>query len=135
MTLRYLLDTNIVSHAMHEPAGSVGSRITVAGIDSVAISVVTLGELLFGYARNPTPRLKERLDGFLSRIIVLPVDAQVAMRYAEVRTILQRCGQLIGQNDLWIAAHALALNVRLVTDNTGEFTRVEGLRIENWVRP
>lgn len=135
MTLRYLLDTNIVSHAMHEPNGPVGSRITIAGIDNVAISVVTLGELLFGYARKPTPRLKQRLDGFLARSIVLPADTNVAVSYGEVRSTLQQRGQMIGANDLWIAAHALALNVTLVTDNMDEFARVDGLRVENWLRP
>lgn len=134
MTLRYLLDTNIVSHAMRMPTGPAGSRITIAGPDSVAISVIVLGELLFGFAKNPSANLKLRLDGLLERILVVGLDQRVSAYYGDARATLERRGEPIGQNDLWIAAHTLALDVTLVTDNMVEFRRVEGLRVENWLR-
>jgi tRNA(fMet)-specific endonuclease VapC len=133
VTLCYLLDTNAAGHAMNVPSGAIARRILGAGEDCVAISTIVAGEIMFGLAKNPTPALLARIDGFLQRIAVIPLERDVAAAYAETRADLERRGRPIGANDLWIAAHARALDLTLITANTGEFSRVKGLSVENWL--
>lgn len=135
MTAEYLLDTNIVSDAMNDTMGIVSTRLRGAARGFHAINPIISGELWFGIARRPSARREERLLGLLARLEVLVIDARVGETYGQVRADLERNGLPIGQNDLWIAAHALTLGLTLITDNVGEFERVEGLRIENWLRP
>jgi tRNA(fMet)-specific endonuclease VapC len=78
--------------------------------------------------------LATRIENLLSYLPVLPIDIAVTSHYADIRKSLELKGTPIGQNDLWIAAHARAADLVLVTDNVGEFGRVEGLQIENWLR-
>jgi tRNA(fMet)-specific endonuclease VapC len=98
------------------------------------MSVVTLGELHFG-AEKSRSRLRAMtiIEQLQSQMAVLPLSAESARIYGELRARLQREGRTIGNNDLWIAAHALAEGCVLVTNNTREFERVEGLMLENWV--
>ena len=76
---------------------------------------------------------RKRLDALIKHFPLIPLDAAAARAYGEVRAALERTGKIIGANDLWIAAQAVSLNVILVTDNLGEFIRVEGLVVENWL--
>lgn len=102
--------------------------------DTAAISVITYGEMRFG-AEQSSQRLLAlaTLDHFAGMLEVLPLQPSVAVAYGMIRAELKRNGKLIGANDLWIASHAMAMNLTLVTNNLREFQRVPRLRIENWV--
>lgn len=97
------------------------------------ISVITYGELHFGVAKGPhRERDLELLEKFVASIPVQPMTKDTASIYAEIRLELSRRGEMIGANDLWIAAHARAAGLTLVTNNEREFRRVPGLAVENW---
>lgn len=134
MTARYLVDTNIASAAISDGAGSVARLISSLDSKSVVTSVIVAGELRFGAAKKGSAALTERVEQLLNMLTVLPIDTDTTHHYANIRTSLERAGRPIGQNDLWIAAHARAHDLILVTDNVGEFSRVDGLQIENWLR-
>lgn len=131
--VRYLLDTNIVSDLMRHPQGAVAQRLARHGLEHVALSIIVAGELRFGVARMPGHRLAERLELILEQLPVLPLDPPAEIHYADIRSALERAGTPIGPNDMIIAAHARALDATLVTDNVREFTRVAGLKVENWL--
>ena len=97
------------------------------------ISIIVACELRYGAARRRSARLTSQLEAVLEGIDILPLDERADRHYAEIRTDLERIGRPIGNNDLLIAAHARALEATLVTHNTGEFSRVPGLAIENWL--
>lgn len=130
---RYLLDTNILSEFIRNPRGLVNKRLAVVGEATVCTSIVVACELRFGAKKKGSSRLEERVDEMLASLEVLPLDKESDRYYAEIRTHLGRKGQPIGSNDLLIAAHTLALDLVLVTDNVDEFARVPGLSIENWL--
>lgn len=129
---RYLFDTDTISFLMRHPAGSVANRVTTLTSDQYFTSVVVAGELRFGIAQRGSARLQERLEVVLSAIEILPLDPPADEHYASIRMTLSARGELIGGNDLWIAAHARSLNAHLVTGNLREFARVPGLDVENW---
>ena len=133
MDFRYLLDTNILSEFIRNPRGLVNKRLAVVGEPAVCTSVVVACELRFGAKKKGSSRLEERVDEVLASLEVLPLEKESDRHYAEIRTYLSRQGRPIGSNDLLIAAHALALDLILVTDNVDEFTRVPRLSIENWL--
>jgi tRNA(fMet)-specific endonuclease VapC len=130
---RYLLDTNVLSEFIRNPRGLVSKRLAVVGEATVCTSIVVACELRFGARKKGSSRLEERVDEALASLEVLPLDKESDRHYAEIRTYLSRKGQPIGSNDLLIAAHTLALDLILVTDNVDEFARVPGLSIENWL--
>ena len=134
MTLRYLLDTNIVSDLMRNPRGRVFERISEVGEASICTSIIVAAELRFGAARKNSPRLTAQLETVIGAIEIVNLEAPVDTLYANIRSGLERLGQPIGGNDLLIAAHALAMNLTLITDNESEFARIGQLRIENWIR-
>jgi tRNA(fMet)-specific endonuclease VapC len=129
----YLLDTNIVSDVLRHPHGKAAMRMLNAGIDRLRISIVAAAEIRFGLVRRNAAALAAKLDELIGQVIVVPFEAPADIFYAEIRADLERRGKLIGPNDLMIAAHALALDRVLVTDNVREFTRVKGLKVENWL--
>jgi tRNA(fMet)-specific endonuclease VapC len=131
---RYLLDTNIISDALRNPDGRAAGHLRRVGEAAVCTSIVVAGELRYGAAKTTSTRIPERVEAALATMEVLPISPPVDQMYAELRARLERAGQIIGSNDLWIAAHALALDFTLVSDNGREFERVEGLRLENWRR-
>jgi tRNA(fMet)-specific endonuclease VapC len=130
----YLLDTNIVSEVLRRPYGKAASRILQAGIERVCTSVIVAAELRFGIARKNATSLAVKLEEMFGYVEVLPFKTPADRAYAELRADLERRGKLIGPNDLLIAAHAIALDCVLVTDNVREFSRVKSLRVENWLR-
>ena len=130
---RYLLDANILSEFIRNPRGLVSKRLAVVGEATVCTSIVVACELRFGARKKGSSRLEERVDEVLASLEVLPLDKESDRHYAEIRTHLSRKGRPIGSNDLLIAAHTLALDLILVTDNVDEFARVPGLSIENWL--
>lgn len=129
----YLLDTNAVSDLVRNPHGKVVQQYRLRKEDA-ATSIIVAAELRFGAERRGSHKLTSQLDQVLLDLPVLPFDAPADAAYARIRTDLERAGVMIGANDLLIAAHALALECILVTDNEREFGRVPGLRIENWLR-
>ncbi|MFN6981043.1 MAG: type II toxin-antitoxin system VapC family toxin [Brevundimonas sp.] len=133
--IQYLLDTNVVSDLLKNPAGRASQRMGLIDPSAICISVVVLAELRFGFAKKMSFRLMSRLESLLDELAVQAWAEPADRRYAEVRAALERAGTPIGANDLLIAAHALALDCILVTDNEREFSRVPGLRVENWLRP
>ncbi len=103
-------------------------------MSDVAISSVTLSELEYGVAKSGRPEQnRDALNDFLVPLEIIPFDAHAAFHYGEIRTFLEKEGMVIGPMDMLIASHARSLAVTLVTNNTEEFERVPGLRVENWV--
>jgi len=134
MSLTYLLDTNICIYIAKQKPASVLDKFEQLTIGMVGMSIITYGELLYGAQKSNYPeRAISNLKELSSMIPSLPLPIQAANHYGEIRSNLEKLGQMIGNNDLWIAAHSLSLEVVLVTNNTKEFARVPGLQIENWV--
>jgi tRNA(fMet)-specific endonuclease VapC len=131
---RYLLDTNVISGLMREPQGRIFERIQAVGVASIYTSIVVAGELRFGAAKRASERLAVEVEAILGRIIVAPLGPTVDRIYAEIRRRLEVEGRSVGANDLWIASQALHDGSVVVTDNAGEFSRIAGLNVENWVR-
>lgn len=132
--MRYLLDTNIVSDLIRNPHGPVTRRIGEVGEAQVCTSIIVTAELRYGATKKASPRLTAQLEAVLAVLEILPFEAPADIVYGRLRADLERSGRPIGGNDLLIAAQALALDHTLVTDNHGEFARVDGLRCENWLR-
>lgn len=130
--IKYLLDTNICIYVINARPAVVLARFRSGCLGEIGISTITAAELAFGVAKGRSQRNREALEMFMAPLEVLPFDASVIWRYGELRAELERSGQPIGALDTMIAAHALAANAILVTNNTREFSRVPGLRLENW---
>jgi tRNA(fMet)-specific endonuclease VapC len=130
---RYLLDTNVLSDLILHPNGSVAKGISAVGEAAICTSVIVAAELRFGATKSGSRNLSERVDLILSALEVLPLEPPADRHYAAVRQNLVRQGTPIGPNDLLIAARALALDLAIVTANVGEFARVPGLKVENWL--
>lgn len=134
MTGGFLLDTNILSALLLDPHGRVAAHIDRVGERSVATSLIVAAELRYGAAKKGSPRLSQRVEDLLGRLPVLPLEPPCDAVYGQIRSEWERRGVPIGANDLLIASHAIASGNTLVTDNVAEFSRVEGLRVENWLR-
>jgi len=131
----YMLDTNIVSFAFRNRPPGVAERLRALVPSQVCISAITLAELRFGAARSPARRRYDGLiDTFIGRVAVCPFDEAATVSYGEVRAALQARGTPLGDLDMLIGGHALALGAVLVTNNTREFKRIEGLPVEDWTR-
>ena len=130
----YLLDTNILSDLIRHPDGLVARRVEQVGQKEIFTSIIVAAELRYGCAKKGSSKLLERVQGLLGTIPVLSFDMPSDAQYGLIRAELEAAGQPIGMNDLLIASHALALGLTLVTGNTSEFSRVRGLKIENWLR-
>ncbi len=131
--LRYLLDTNIVIYVIKRRPVEVLNTFNI-NANRMAISVVTLAELLHGAEKSSQPASNLAVvEDFCSRLQVLPYTSKAAQHYGSIRASLEAIGQSIGVNDLHIAAHARSEGLVLVTNNSKEFSRVPALQIENWV--
>jgi tRNA(fMet)-specific endonuclease VapC len=132
--MKCLLDTNICIYLIKNRPSSVRARFEAYSIDEIGISTVTVGELQVGVERNQHREQAEyALEQFLRSITVVDFDVQAAVMYGKLRAQLERKGAPIGPLDYLIAAHALSLDAVLVTNNEREFSRVLGLKVENWV--
>jgi len=129
----HLLDTNICIYIINVRPPQVLAKFREHPPGTVAISTVTACELAFGVAKSQSERNHRALQMFMAPLEILPFDESVVWQYAQIRSDLERQGQPIGALDTMIAAHALALSAILVTNNTKEFSRVNDLKIENWV--
>jgi len=130
--VQYMLDTNIVSELIRNPTGRAAQRARAAG-DSVCVSVIVAAELRYGCAKKGSPQLLRKVEEFLAEVPVLPFDVPADSEYGGIRAELEAAGRPIGSNDLLIAAHACALGATVVTANVGEFRRIRGLNVENWL--
>lgn len=128
-----MLDTNVVSALMRDPRGPIRRRAEDFGLGDLCVSLIVAGELEFGIAKSGSRRVRAQFDAVLAAMEVVPVEPPTERFYGEVRAHLLSMGRIIGPNDVWIAAHALALDLTLVTGNIREFSRVPGLRVENWL--
>ena len=129
-----LLDTNICIYIAREHPAAVARRFARAAPGSLGISIITWGELCFGAAKSKDRSgVNALLDQFSRLVEVVPLLPEAGPIYGDVRAALEKAGKPIGNNDLWIAAHALTLGVPLVSNNIREFERVPGLKLENWV--
>jgi tRNA(fMet)-specific endonuclease VapC len=133
MGFLYLLDTNILSDLIRNPAGKAAQRLAEVGEETICTSIVVACELRFGAEKKNSDPLRDRVEELLSIVEVFPLDGEVDRKYEKIRTRLENGGTPIGPNDLLIAAQALALGLTLVTVNITEFARVPGLHIENWL--
>jgi tRNA(fMet)-specific endonuclease VapC len=132
---RYLLDTSICIYIRRERPQNVLDRFKVLPPGSTAISVITFGELVYGVRKSPAPdKAMMILEELTDLIPVMPMATAVAETYGLIRSDLAARGALIGNNDLWIAAHAVSLKLTLVTNNEKEFQRVGGLTLQNWAK-
>ena len=133
--MRYLLDTNMASAAMRG-VPAVDDRLRALQPSDWCISAVTRAELQFGVALRPdATRVARIVDAFLAVAHTAPWDAHAADGHGRVRADLRRAGTPIGDFDEMIAAHALALGAVVITDNVRHFERIDGLALENWLRP
>ena len=132
---RYMLDTDTCSYIIKRSIPAVLDRLRAVPVRDVSMSVISKSELLYGVESSPR-RAQDALavDAFLRHIDVLDFTDVSAGHYAQIRFDLKRRGAMIGANDLFIAAHARSLGLILVTNNTNEFGRVQGLALENWAQ-
>jgi tRNA(fMet)-specific endonuclease VapC len=133
MSVQYLLDTNICIYIAKQSPPVVRERFARHAASELAMSVITLGELRFGAEKSQS---REKAMSTIQRLEqVIPPRAlpeAAGEHYGQIRADLQKVGEIIGNNDLWLAAHARAEGWILVTNNTREFVRVPGLQLENW---
>ena len=130
---RYLLDTNICIYLRQNRPPEVTERFRHMQHGEAVVSVITYGELLYGAERSQQrTRALESVTRLVSLLPVLPMPWEAAATYGEIRAALEMHGQLVGGNDLWIAAHAKAAGLILVSNNEREFKRISGLKLQNW---
>jgi tRNA(fMet)-specific endonuclease VapC len=132
----WLLDTNICIYLIKRKPQILLDRLRTVDIDTVAVSSITVAELQYGVAKSARPEQNGlALAALLAPLAVAPFDDAAAAIYGTVRATLERAGTPIGSLDMLIAAHALSLGRTVVTHDTREFRRVEGLRVEDWAAP
>lgn len=131
--MRYMLDTDICVYLARRSSPKVLARVKRYAPGDLVISAVTYGELQFGAVKSTRAEIASRaLEEFTEAVPVVPLDKRVGEHYGGIRLHLETKGQMIGNNDLWIAAHCLHLGLTLVTNNEREFKRIPKLAIENW---
>lgn len=136
MSLKYLLDTNICIYIAKQKPIYVLGRFEKLFIGEACMSTITYGELYFGVQKSQHPKKNMGLLHELTNLLPpLPISTDAGQYYGQIRSKLEKAGTPIGNNDLWIAAHALSLDVILVSNKVKEFNRVPGLRLENWINP
>jgi len=128
-----MLDTNIVSALSRNPQGGISQHIAEVGPDAICVSIITAAELRFGCVKKGSAKLQSQIEAILDSVQVLALDMPADGQYGRIRAELEAAGTPIGPNDMLIAAHALAQEAVLVTANSGEFSRVRGLQVENWL--
>ncbi len=129
---RYMLDTNIISDMVKNPRGEAAHRARLEQ-DGLCTSIVVAGELRYGCAKTGSVELTRKVEEILDEIGVVALDQPADEHYGVLRHELEKAGQIIGSNDLLIAAHAASMHLTLVTANLREFARVPGLKVENWL--
>lgn len=131
MSLAFMLDTNAVSYALRGE-GQVASRLRAHTPSELCVSAITVAELRYGADRRGSAKLHALIDAFVTGVSVRPFGVLEAARYGKLSSALASAGRPIGQFDTLIAAHALTLEVVLITSNTRHFSAVPGLSIDDW---
>ena len=133
MNALYLLDTDTCAFILRRSSGVLLARIQAVPLQQQAVSVVTLAELLYGVRVSAKKKANQAaVDALLRHLAVMEWTRSAAAHYADIRADLKKRGQMIGSNDLMIAAHAQSLGATVVTNNVKDFARVRGLKLENW---
>ena len=134
MDARFLLDTNICIHIRRQRPPEVLARFRRLKPGEAVLSVITYGELIYGVEKSQIREQAMRQLAELAGLVpVMELPLQAGQFYGAIRAALEAGGETIGNNDLWIAAHAKAAGLTLVTNNEREFRRIPGLKIQNWV--
>ena len=134
MSVLYMLDTDICAFVLRRSSSALLERIQTIPLAQQVISVVTYAELLYGVQVSAKKKMnQEAVDVLVRHLIIMDWTRDAARQYATIRANLRKRGALIGSNDLLIAAHASSLGATVVTNNTKDFKRVGGLRLENWM--
>jgi len=129
-----MLDTNICIYIIKNKPKSVKERFREFEIGELCISTITVSELMYGaYKSEHTEKNLKAIESFLLPFEIVDYDFKASMEYGKIRAYLEKKGKVIGNMDMQIAGHAFALDLVLVTNNTKEFERVEGLVLDNWV--
>ena len=129
---RFMLDSDTCIYLRRRRPAEVVRRFAALEPGEAVISVIAYGELRYGAEKHGMQRSIDTLDEFVALVPVEPLPPSAAVVYGSIRATLERRGETIGNNDLWIAAHALTAGLTLVTNNEREFRRVPGLSVENW---
>jgi len=130
----YMLDTNMCSYIIRDnPKGIFQKLKEVEKKHTIALSSIVVSELLYGASKKGSTKLIKVVNMFVEQFTIYDYNKASAKVYANIRTTLEKKDQVIGVHDMLIAAHALSLDATIVTNNTKEFERVDGLVIENWV--
>lgn len=131
--MKFLLDTNICVFLIKEKSPILMQRFQEHQVGDIGISTITIAELQYGIAKSQFPQKNQQaLAQFLIPLVIAEFDELAAHKYGEVRTALEAKGTPIGSLDMLIAAHALASNAAVVTNNTKEFNRVQDLEVVDW---
>ena len=131
--ITYLLDTNICVYIIKGRPFDVFERFRSLAPGTVGVSSITAAELKYGVSKSAFPeKNRETLEQFLIPLEIVEFDYEAAVYYGKIRSRLEKNGTPIGPLDMLIGAHALSLNIILITNNLKEFTRIEGLQTENW---
>jgi tRNA(fMet)-specific endonuclease VapC len=134
MSARFLLDTNICIYIRRRRPPGVLARFQRLKPGEAVLSVITYGELIYGLEKSQSrEQAAKQLTELAGLVPIMELPLQAGEFYGAIRAALESKGEMIGNNDLWIAAHAKAAGLVLVTDNEREFRRVHGLKIQNWV--
>ncbi|MFP4415058.1 type II toxin-antitoxin system tRNA(fMet)-specific endonuclease VapC [Coleofasciculus sp.] len=132
--MRFLLDTNICIYLIKQKPLRVKERLQTIESGEIGISIITLAELEYGAAKSQNPQgNRETLTRFCLPFQMVAFGREDAQKFGEIRATLEQRGQPIGSYDLLIASQAVNQGLILVTNNIREFSRVEGLNLENWV--
>ena len=133
--MRYMLDTNICIYIIREKPIKVLTKLRTFDLSDIVISAITHSELENGVAKSSRRKdNQEALIKFLAPLEIIPYDDKAAVDYGQIRTHLEKKGTVIGAMDMLIGAHACSIPVTLVTNNSREFKRIPGLRVENWTK-
>jgi tRNA(fMet)-specific endonuclease VapC len=127
----FMLDTDTVSFALRG-VGEVGERLAKHKRSELCLSAITVAELRFGADKRSSRKIHQAVDAFLSGIEVLPFDSAAAEKFGSIAATLAKAGAPIGQMDTLIAGHALSVGAILVTNNLRHFSKVDGIKVENW---
>ena len=130
----YMLDANICGYIIRNKPETIKEKLKeIEKKNEIALSSIVVSELLYGAKKKGSVKLSKIVNRFIDNFTIYDFDKPAAIEYAEIRDFLQKQGNVIGSNDLFIAAHAKSLNAVLVTNNVGEFQRIPNLKIENWI--
>ena len=130
---RYMLDTDMCSYIIKERPESVRQRFQTLAMEQLCVSVVTYAELIYGVERSISKRINRPIiEDFVRHLDVLNWDTEAADQYGVIRAELEAAGTPIGAMDMMIAAHAKSIKAVLVTNNQKHFTKVKGMKVDNW---